>query len=421
MKKTTPLLNLTFLGIILPALAAPPPPQPDRLPGQHPRPGIGDPRIRNLTYGAGQVYAITTNYYITTAIHFSQDEYLLPRPIIGGDPLAWDVHVIGPSAITVKPIAKSPDTNMIVHTDKRVYYFHLSIASEHSTTKAVYGVHFSYPMEEAMRQRVQKETAEASKRDPNTALIRRQQDILRNSIALNNIYTGYTMKGSKTIKPNTVFDDGRFTYLRFDAHRPVPSIYAKDPTGESLVNHHVRQNYLIVQRLANEFILRLNRSKLHIKRNQPTGTLRSNEPSVYTPIIEQKPYSIAAQTTGIGMILPRPAIRSRQQKIDDHTRSVIETNAVKRLPPTPYEEGLPERTIVTPDTQMESIKIQTQQSPVSDITPSQRTTTDSSEPLTDAFIRFTGAAPDMPCPGGEWINTPNPDQPGQTQFVLKCP
>ena len=422
MKKTTPLLSLALLGLVLPALAAPAPALPDRAPGQHPRPGIGDPRIRNLLYSDGQVYAITTNYYITTAIHFGRDETLLPRPIIGGDPLAWDIQIIGPNAISIKPIATSPDTNMIIYTDKRVYYFHLSVATEHSTTNAVYGVHFSYPMEEATRRRSHNAAIEAAKPDPDQSLIRRQQDILRNSIALNNIYTDYTMKGSKTIKPNTVFDDGRFTYLRFDPHHPVPAIYAKDTTGETLVNHHARQNYLIIQRLSNEFVLRLNRSKLRIIRNRPTGAVQINEPSVHTAIINQAPYSTRAANIGIGQILPRSLRMSPQEKIDAHTRALIETDVVKHLPPTPYEEILPEPTIVTPGTRMESLPTQNQQGPLRAILPAETTPArDNTQPLIDQFIRFTGAAPDIPCDGGEWINTPDPDHPGQTRFILQCP
>jgi len=422
MKKTTPLLHLVLLGLVLPALAAPAATPPERVPGQHPRPGIGDPRIRNLTYMEGAVYTITTHYFIATAIYFGADETLLPLPVIGGDPLAWDIHFIGPNAISIKPIARSPDTNMIVHTDKRLYYFHLTVAPAHSMTEAVYGVHFTYPLEQIAHDRARQQAIERAKPDPNQSLIRRQQEILRNSIALNNIYTGYTLRGNKAIKPNTVFDDGRFTYLRFDPHTPIPAIYAKDSTGEILINHHARQNYLIVQRLSNVFILRFNRAKLKITRNRPVGSIRNNEPVPHTPIVEQSPYTAPPATTGIGQIIPRPAMSRQQQEMEAHTRTMIETDVVKHLPPTPYVSGPPEPEIVTPASRLQARRENLQQDPLADMMPSDRTPArHDTPPLTDAFIRFTGAAPDMPCPGGKWIDTPDPDQPGQSRFVLQCP
>ena len=381
-----------------------------RIPGQHPRPGIGDPRIRTITYQSNQVFAITTNFYVSTTIHFDKNESLLPIPIIGGDPLAWDIQVIAPNAIAIKPIAENPGTNMTIHTNKRVYYFHLDVASKHTVTNAVYGVHFRYPFEEQARARLnapQSPFTASSQNSGARAVIARQNELLRNSVALANIYTDYRIKGARNGKPETIFDDGHFTYFRFPPGIVIPAIYAKDPEGEKLVNHHNQHNYIIVQRLAHRFILRAGRSKTTVYRNKPPRYTASFDPSPAYSVREQQPRQRVTRRRQI-----QPKIGMTHDAYS-HSDYLLQTPAIQNLPTTPYEELVP----IHRNKQGNELS-----GPIQHILPGYKAQPMQDKALaTDAFIKFRGTAPEIPCEDGEWHSRTNPQNPSQQQYVLHCP
>jgi type IV secretion system protein VirB9 len=74
--------------------------------------------------------------------------------------------------------------------------------------------------------------------------------------------TQYSMavgKSSEDITPSLVFDDGRFTYLRFAGNRPLPAIFQNGPDGgEETVNVRMGEDDLLVtDRVARRLVLRL--------------------------------------------------------------------------------------------------------------------------------------------------------------------
>jgi type IV secretion system protein VirB9 len=67
----------------------------------------------------------------------------------------------------------------------------------------------------------------------------------------------YSWSGSPPTKPLRVFDNGEFTYFAFADGQSVPAIFSVDADGnEALVNHHVRGEYVVVERLGSQFSLR---------------------------------------------------------------------------------------------------------------------------------------------------------------------
>ncbi len=66
-------------------------------------------------------------------------------------------------------------------------------------------------------------------------------------------------KASDDIAPSMVFDDGRFTYLRFAGNRPLPAIFQTGPDGsEETVNVRMGEDDLLVaDRVARRLVLRL--------------------------------------------------------------------------------------------------------------------------------------------------------------------
>jgi type IV secretion system protein VirB9 len=63
--------------------------------------------------------------------------------------------------------------------------------------------------------------------------------------------------GSQDIAPTLVFDDGRFTYLRFPGNREVPAVFHVLGDGsETLVNARMEDDLLVVDRVSRRLMLR---------------------------------------------------------------------------------------------------------------------------------------------------------------------
>ena len=71
-------------------------------------------------------------------------------------------------------------------------------------------------------------------------------------------YTMQVLEHGEDAAPSMVFDDGRFTYFEFQGAREIPEIEAYGSDGEPVrVNWHMQPPFLVVERTARKFTLRL--------------------------------------------------------------------------------------------------------------------------------------------------------------------
>ena len=74
---------------------------------------------------------------------------------------------------------------------------------------------------------------------------------------VNGAYSLAEGSGSADIVPSLVFDDGRFTYLRFPGNRELPAVFHVLGDGsETLVNTRMEGDLLVVDRVSRRFMLR---------------------------------------------------------------------------------------------------------------------------------------------------------------------
>jgi type IV secretion system protein VirB9 len=74
---------------------------------------------------------------------------------------------------------------------------------------------------------------------------------------LNSSYSIAEGPASQDIVPTLIFDDGRFTYLRFPNNREVPAVFHVLGDGaESLVNARMEGDLLVVDRVSRRLMLR---------------------------------------------------------------------------------------------------------------------------------------------------------------------
>jgi type IV secretion system protein VirB9 len=67
----------------------------------------------------------------------------------------------------------------------------------------------------------------------------------------------YAYRGSPQLKPESAWDDGVQTRLRFDSHDELPAIFLRNDDGsESLLNFTVEAGELIVHRVARQLTVR---------------------------------------------------------------------------------------------------------------------------------------------------------------------
>lgn len=74
----------------------------------------------------------------------------------------------------------------------------------------------------------------------------------------NTNYSKQVLERGEDAEPTMVFDDGRFTYFEFPGAREIPAVFAHGSDGQATrVNWHMSGNFVVVQRTARKFTLRL--------------------------------------------------------------------------------------------------------------------------------------------------------------------
>lgn len=208
-----------------------------------------DRRIKVVAYQDNNVVPVHANTFTTTQIIFAPDEVI--ENIQNGDLDAWTVSVqkgLG-NMLFLKPTLEDSDTNMTIVTNRHTYYFHLVSHKKGSQNNKynTYAIRFSYP-------NTVHDNLLANLND-----IQKQKNILLNARQNpKNYHWDYSFNGSRSIMPQHIFDDGRFTYLQLRANQPIPAIFAVDNKAgkESVVNYRREGSYLVIQQTAPQFTLR---------------------------------------------------------------------------------------------------------------------------------------------------------------------
>jgi type IV secretion system protein VirB9 len=203
---------------------------------QTPRAGAIDPRIRTVDFDPDQVVLLKGYFGYQMMLEFAPDERIENVSI--GDALAW---LVTPNRkanlLFLKPVTADASTNMTVVTDRRRYAFELSARKAPArTADMAFVVRFLYPA------------------DPAPVLVEAPPPP---PLAPERRNAAYTYTGSRAALPSLVFDDGQFTYFQWPDSAPTPALFLLAADGsESLANFGVRDGYVVVEQLAQRFVLR---------------------------------------------------------------------------------------------------------------------------------------------------------------------
>lgn len=205
-----------------------------------PHPGTGDPRIHEVLFDPSEVVELHGVLGYQLSLEFDPAERI--ENVAIGDSLGWQVTPNRKANLLfIKAMSLRPDTNMTVVTNLRRYNFQLSVKAHAAAKSIPFSVRFIYPPPVFA---VVAPPPPAPPVDRNHA---------------------YSYQGSSKALPDRLFDDGEATFFTFRAQEDLPAIFAVEPDGaESVVNSHMRDGYIVVDRVARGFVLRRGSEVTHV-------------------------------------------------------------------------------------------------------------------------------------------------------------
>ena len=208
--------------------------------------------IQVYPYTEGALYRLYASPGQVSDIGLQPGETLVS--VSAGDTVRW---VVGDTTsgsgtttrahVLVKPISAGIRTNLMIATDRRTY--HLELESTDGSYMAA--LSWRYPADEL-----------AGLTARNAQAIARESGSIEQGLTLEGLNFDYRMSGdTPDWKPVRVFDDGRQVFIQLPASiatTDMPPLFVLGETGNAeLVNHRVRGNYYVVDRLFRVAELRL--------------------------------------------------------------------------------------------------------------------------------------------------------------------
>ena len=241
-----------------------------------------DRRIQHTEYKEGQVYPVNAVNGVITTIIFSPGEKVLDYG--SGYSTAWE-FMARENHFFLKPKAFNGTTNLVVVTNKHTYFFDVRLVGNRPS--ATYSLAFSYPAEDAA-----KAQEEARKKVIDSLLDEKTTpEAAAESKAINKSYTENfgSSELSREIAPLEVYDDGLFTYLKFDRQTDFPAVYrVAENNVETLLNSHVKGDWLVIHGVYKELRLRAGFAVVGIYNEAFTGGGQSSDSGVSLPGLKRE-------------------------------------------------------------------------------------------------------------------------------------
>lgn len=235
-----------------------------------------DPRLREVVYDPKAVVTVPVKRGVVTLVMLDADEAIAEVASgLGGDCVkaeaAWCIAAqAGGRNLFIKPKSTASAANTVaVVTDRRSHSFRFVVLADGDPKPPVYRlvVKASATRAEAPARHTSRDGLPLSLLAPLAALppvnaIPTPQQVVTERLqarpqVLNSSYSIAEGDASEDIVPALVFDDGRFTYLRFPGNREVPAVFHVLGDGsETLVNARMEDDLLVVDRVSRRLMLR---------------------------------------------------------------------------------------------------------------------------------------------------------------------
>lgn len=212
-------------------------------------PALADARLKQVMYDEYSVVTVPGRVNVQASIVFGDDETI--ENVAIGNSATWQVTPNKRANILfVKPLEPRAATNLTVVTSKRTYLFDL-VASP--TVKPLYFLRFDYPVEP------EDEVADTQLAEADAAM--GEDEIRTQTFDPADINLAWSGEGEASLLPDSAFDDGQTTYLKWPAGRDVPAILVTNSKGEEgPVNYTVNGDTIAIDGVPRAIILRTGES-----------------------------------------------------------------------------------------------------------------------------------------------------------------
>ena len=225
-----------------------------------------DPRLREVWYDPQSVVTVFVKRGVVTDIVLDPNEAITDVASgLGADcakpDSSWCVAAQpGGRHLFVKPKSTaSAANNITVVTDKRTHSFRLVVLADRDARQPVYRLSVKAapaPITPPTPSVPVAALAVAEPSLPSPAELIKER-LTAAPQPFNSSYSIAEGRGSEDIVPTLVFDDGRFTYLKFPNNREVPAVFHVLPDGsETVVNARMEGDLLVADRVSRRLMLR---------------------------------------------------------------------------------------------------------------------------------------------------------------------
>ncbi|MCG7871005.1 MAG: TrbG/VirB9 family P-type conjugative transfer protein [Candidatus Thiodiazotropha lotti] len=212
-------------------------------------------RLVQFVYDSNRTYDILTRPNAITDIQLTEGETLTALAL--GDTVQW-VYDQAPNHIFIKPSRANIFTSATIVTNKRSYQ--LQLRAMPADGNWYQRVTWRYPQLVVARQ-----LATAKKNKEKERIAGLEAGPISSAKQLD---FDYRIQGKAKFRPISVFDDGRFIWLKMPANAQItPAVFIKRGRKLVLVNYTVRGDYIVVQRLADTLVLKAGKPEVVIRRH----------------------------------------------------------------------------------------------------------------------------------------------------------
>lgn len=221
--------------------------------------------IQYITYNSNKIPNIITAAGVASEIIFEDDE-VIEYSTFGFD-AAWESQKVRDHILVFKAKDMQPETNLIVHTNKRDYLFTVTTGNNDwekhpDRSGAVYSVRMVY----------RDAKSKAAQQEEKSATLRNREIATQFSY----VYTNYDYRATENannIIPYRVWDNGTLTFIAFKDGAKRGVVYELDDERKPhLVNQHTEKNgVLVVHGVYPQLIVRLGDQAVELRRNEQYG------------------------------------------------------------------------------------------------------------------------------------------------------
>lgn len=211
-----------------------------------PQSNSGDPRLQTVDYDAKQVVQLEGVPGYELMVELSPDEQIVNVAV--GDSSAWQVNVNqAGDRFFIKPTQASGPTNMTVITTVRTYNFELYPRLAPGPDTA-FNVQFRYPPPRA-----------------DTSV-----DEYVDVSPLRRAMSRYRISGDRSLRPDSISDDGEHTYISWPRSKPIPAVYTiSDGTAERLITGWMRNDVYVIDEIVDRLTFKIDARSARADRLPP--------------------------------------------------------------------------------------------------------------------------------------------------------